>query len=503
MSVISTTTIFVIVVIIGLSCNYVTSSESELKQGTENEMSKLQTIFTEIDAQVEHQLTQEAVKERKQTAKQAKMNVGLKNMLDLKTMTLDVVPGKAKEQPRHVVAAFLQISWEAIQRGKFALAQLGHIYKVGTDTLKANDHNLKAWISNHFSLAQNRIRTEEERVGKLTDEVNHLQHVYQDAVAKEKSYQEQAAHLVSEHQLQSTPPLVPAVAAAAIPESQYQQVIGKLEQFRQSALTIMQETALAISTRQHLIEQGSQWIKKSKAALQSWVAQQNKLASQRLQQGKRDLAQLQTRIKNIKIITDDAQSYYKDYQSALKQVDIKNRIKVLNKQAVHYKNITLTNTYDKVKMDSFLSTVKLEVDALKGQLKKMKGSSKVTPPPAAWGVLAGFHPPAIHQNTFPSPVYRVTKPDGQPVDYLSSPPGGVYYNSPASRGVGLGNAFSQKQNEEAAQQLPANMPIVVSNSILAPTPLLSQGEAKTAEPKFREQMSPPPLPDFPAPPTNE
>jgi hypothetical protein len=67
------------------------------------------------------------------------------------------------------------------------------------------------------------------------------QHIYQDAVAKENAYQKQSNFLIAERQLQSTPPLMPAVAAAALSDTQYRQALNKLDTYRTKALQVSKQ----------------------------------------------------------------------------------------------------------------------------------------------------------------------------------------------------------------------------------------------------------------------
>ena len=55
-----------------------------------------------------------------------------------------------------------------------------------------------------------------------------MQHVHADAVAKETQYQTQINQLSSERQLQRTPPLIPAVASAAMTDKQFTEAMQRL-----------------------------------------------------------------------------------------------------------------------------------------------------------------------------------------------------------------------------------------------------------------------------------
>jgi len=96
-------------------------------------------------------------------------------------------------------------------------------------------------------------------------------------MAKERSYQVQANMIISERQLQRTPPVMPVEVATALSDSQFQESIQRLSRWRKAAQQVMQQAATQIAQRKKAIEQGTTWVQHSKKTLSDWVALQNDL----------------------------------------------------------------------------------------------------------------------------------------------------------------------------------------------------------------------------------
>jgi len=459
-----------------------------------------------LHAQVEDVL--ELYKPKEDAKTKAKANVLLDNSLDLKSMGAEYKEGKATKQPRHVVIAFLSIAWEAMERGRAATIHLQTQLQHEEYHLKVEEHNLRAWVANQKSAAEHKIRLEKERIGRTMDEVNHLQHIYQDAVAKETAYQKQSNFLIAEHQLQSTPPLMPAVAAAALSDTQYHDALNKLDTYRTKALAIMKQSQKGIQSRNHLISLGNDWVNRSETALRLWETNQNKIVTKRLADRAAHIAAVKRRIENVQVIVNDATEKHKAYLASLKKMDLEAQIAALKQQAAVYKNVTTINAYDTGKIRAFRQSIDLELNTLKKELKANKANETVTPPPAAWGVLAGFHPPGLHPATpYPalhlpvfqppalSPVGAEPSPaqmyPGSTVQAFSNPyPWGQEYN--AGMYAPMTNNPGTRLGLPYAQQLPA-----VPAAATPATPA-------TATPKFRELppgVPPPPQDDLPPPPS--
>jgi len=445
-----------------------------------------------VHSQVEDVLAM--FKPKENAATKAKANVALDNSLDLKSLGALYVEGKKMKQPRHVVIAFLSVAWEAIQRGRAAVGQLKAQLQHEEHHLVTESHNLKAWVKNQRAIALHKLSIEKERIGRTMDEASHLRHIYQDAVAKETAYQKQSNFLVAEHQLQSTPPLMPAVAAAALSDTQYRDALNKLDTYRTKALQIIQQTQKGIQTREELIKSGNDWVNRSEVSLKQWKASQDKIVAQRIAERKGHIESVKRRIQNVKTIVADAKAKHSAYLSTLKKLDLKAQIDALKRQQKQYKAVKTLNAYDTGKMRAFLESIKLELNTLEKEYKAAKGAEEVTPPPAAWGVLAGFHPPGLHPATpYPAlqlPMFQppaLTPKEAQPVMY----PGTTV------------RAFAGMSQPDQLYFHPY-APVTINDQPVPPNPKPAAPAAAAGAPKFRELpagVPPPPVDNLPPPPS--
>lgn len=457
----------------------------------------------------------------------AEKNVKLDNSLDLKSMGASYVEGKEAKQPRHVVIAFLSIAWEAMQRGRAAIQQLKLQLQHEEYNLKVEDHNLKAWVKSQKALSAHKIKVEQERIGRMMDEVSHLQHITADAVAKRVAYEKQSSFLVAEHQLQSTPPIMPAVAAAALSTEQYRAALEKLAAYREKAIQIIDQTRKGIESRNHLISMGNEWVNRSTTALKLWEAKQNKIVNQRLGMRRNHIAAVKKRQEDVKLIEKNAQLRHSQYKQTLQRMDLKAQIKALEDQEKMYRKVKTVNAYDTGKMRAFLESIKLEKGELSNQLKTHPGKTKVMPPPAAWGVLAGFHPPGLHPMTpYPELHLPVFQPPAIAQAYPGSTSAGMLtqglsplqtavpmlqpFALPPSAGGLSATVFTGGMAAKAnaiTSALPAgNFQLNPAYALGGAAPTAASATATASKAKFRqlsglpEGVPPPPLEDFPPPP---
>lgn len=326
------------------------------------------------------------------------------NSLDIKSNAFQATEGKKEKQPRHVVLAFLNIAYEAIQRGVAAIRDLQAQIKAYATNMKIERSNMDNWMKNQENAALRRIEAERKKISTMMNEINHLQHVYQDALGKDRSYEQQSNFLVSERQLQTTPPLMPAVAAAAMSEQQYKQATENLKLYRLKAQSIIRQTTQAISTREHLANLASAWVKDSQIALKNWIAEQKAVVARRVAANQKHFAALNQRLANVRTIASDATTRHGEFLATLRRLDIEKQIASLKQtEAQNAKSVGAT-AYDVSKMAAFRASLTLEIKSLTATLAKMPGGDAVAAPPAAWGVLAGFQAPQLSS---PSPSERV------------------------------------------------------------------------------------------------
>jgi len=333
------------------------------------------------------------------------------NFLDLKTINAAVPAPVKKAYPRNVVAAYGSVAAETVQKANYALMMLKNQRDSLQATLKIQKHDMLLWVGEQKKNAEAQIAAQQANLGKLEDEISHLQHVYQDAMAKERSYQVQGNMLVSERQLQHTPPVMPAEVATSMSDKDYQSAISKLATYQKAAQSVMTQTAAHIKTRQQMISQTRAWIAKSKETLKNWLALQGGMIAKRTAETEKELSINGQRTKAVVTMSNDAATAFKEYSKTVSRIDINERIKELTEAKKKWDSAKPSSPYDDAQAKSYAVALQLEIDGLKARLKATPGADKVAAPPTVWGVLAGF--PSGPKVEFPEPF----KPD-QPQQQL-------------------------------------------------------------------------------------
>ena len=314
------------------------------------------------------------------------------------------------ENPRAAVAAFASIALETIHRGHSALGFLKSHHVAIQKQVNVDLLNYKSWVRTQEDAARTRIKHEVDRVALLTDEVAHLEHVYQDAIAKERSYQVQSNQLITERQLQRTPPMMPVVSSSALTDKQYEEALKKLADYREKALQVIKQTSAGIRHRRMLISQGSEWITHSEAVLKQWMEKQNGIIAQHDANGKKAIADSEKRILAVEKIITQANKFHKDYLHALEKLDLQARVKHLQdvKSKPEYDPKKAEDEYAATRLKSWIKGIDAEIAGVEKKIKTIPGTTKTVPPPAFWGVLSQFPHVAA------------------PIPHIAAPVGGVY-----------------------------------------------------------------------------
>lgn len=283
-------------------------------------MSALTQVETKSETKVVEKLQGEenkAEEKKEEDAEHEELVRKSLNSLDLTSRFVEEDITNKTVQTKENLVAYAAIAYETVARAVTAEAYLKNQAVLLDDHLKTESYNLKTWIKNQYDAAKDRIKAEGRRIALLTDEVAELQHVYQDALAKEKSYQTQINQLSSERQLQRTPPLIPAVASAAMTDDQFTEAMQRLLSFDRAAVDVIRETSRAIAEKQRLISQGSAWIKNAEIVLQRWLATQNEIARKREQDGKKLVDTTKRRLRTVHNILEDATKFHAEYVHAI------------------------------------------------------------------------------------------------------------------------------------------------------------------------------------------
>lgn len=324
------------------------------------------------------------------------------NALDLRTMTNASDPLPRAEYPRAVVAAYGTLAAETVQRANYALAML-RTQKEGLESfLKVQRHDMMLWVAQQKKVAQAQIGQQIQAIGRLEDEISHLQRVYQDAVGKERSYDVQKSMLIAERQLQHTPPVMPVEVAVALTDAQYKEALAKLNQYIAAAREVITQTHAHIQSRKKMAEQLNDWVKKSNTTLTEWLKLQGGLIGRRVGETTQALNVNAERIKAVMKMSTDATASFKEYSNAVQRLDIKGRIAELNAAKKKWTETKPKTPYDEATIKSYVVALDLEIKAFEKRLTASPGDDKVTPPPQVWGVLAGF--PSGPKVLFPEPV---------------------------------------------------------------------------------------------------
>jgi len=100
------------------------------------------------------------------------------NTLDLKMLSSNASSaslGPSQAYPRSVVAAFGSIAAETVQRAHYAVLMLRNQRQTVERNLKGQREDLSNWVAAQTKVAEQKIQQQEAVVGRLEDEVSHLQ----------------------------------------------------------------------------------------------------------------------------------------------------------------------------------------------------------------------------------------------------------------------------------------------------------------------------------------
>jgi hypothetical protein len=336
------------------------------------------------------------------------LNTRMFNGLDLKSPQPEVQEEKPEKHSREAAVSYSSIAKDTVSRAYTAYEYLRHHIAALSAHIKADRHNTKAYVANQRAVTMGRIKAEEQHIARLTDEVLHLQNIYKDAVSKDQSYQQQAENLMTERQLQRTPPMMPDVAAAAVTDEQYNKLMEKLKRFRDMAAKVMKTTAEGISKRQHAIQLSTDWVIKSKKALEKWIISTNKQAAKWTASNVKHLQLLQRRAKTVRNIYNQANKYYKTYSLYVKAADMQAHVDKLAEEEKKYSSEKGANAYDTAKYKAWAQASKYEREQLEAKVKALGAPATIKAPPSIWGVLSGFHPgqpTSLHASGPNSPGY--------------------------------------------------------------------------------------------------
>lgn len=434
------------------------------------------------------------------------------NSLDLKlSNSSSDGPGPKEAHPRNVVAAFGSIAAETVQRANFALVMLKNQKASLESAIATETKELYAWLEQQKAVAKDQIRVQQDRLSRLQDEVSHLQNVHQDAIAKERSYQVQANMLISERQLQRTPPVMPVEMAASLPEAQFQEAVGKLAQWRKAALQVIADAKKEITIRQSAIDQITTWVAQSEKALKDWTALQSSLIERHLTELKEELGKNKARSDAIVKISEEATAAFKAYSNVIARIDIKNQLTRLNELLKHYQGLASQNPYEDAHIKSTAAATKVEIGNLEKKLKDVPGDEKSSSPPASWGVLNGF--PAGPPVVFPEPIRISANPNPPAVGQVWLHPYGIPEGLPPNADPLVSRMVptrSEHQNDVLSPNFPSPVgwPLDALPPAFPPAPSASGSKSSLLEEQARLKPhapaafanGPPPMPNLPPPP---